>query len=104
MTEKIDLVRQNLFSSDIESLKNKSLDSKKDQELKKACAGFEAMFMKKMMESMRDTLPGDALFKESNASSIYTSMYDQYLTDQLSQGDQTTGLKEFLYNQLKNTL
>lgn len=103
MSEKIDIVRQNLFSSDVDALKKKNLDPKKDHELREACAGFEAIFMKKIMESMRDTLPGDALFGESNSSSIYVSMYDQYLTEQLSQADQTTGLKDFLYNQLKKT-
>ncbi|WP_022664687.1 rod-binding protein [Desulfospira joergensenii] len=104
MTGKIDLVRQNLFSSDAEAIQGKKLDPKEDQELKEACEGFEAIFLKKIMESMRDTLEGDALFGESNSSSIYTSMYDQYLTDELSKANQTTGLKNFLYNQLKNTI
>lgn len=103
MPEKIDIVRQNLLASNIDALKTKSLDPDKDQALKEACAGFEAIFMKKIMESMRDTLPGDALFKESNSSSIYTSLYDQYLTESLSRAGQTTGLKDFLYRRLNDS-
>ena len=104
MTDKIDLVHQSLSLSGIEKIKKKGVDPEKDKELKEACAGFEAIFMKEMIQSMRNTLPGDALFKESNATNIYKSMQDQHLAESLSTSQHSTGLKEFLYQQLKDAL
>ena len=76
----------------------------KDEALKEACEGFEAMFTRKMLESMRQTLPGDGLFAKSNATDILQSMQDQNLAEDLAAAPTGTGLKEFLYNQLKDTL
>ncbi|MCG8635326.1 MAG: rod-binding protein [Desulfobacterales bacterium] len=76
----------------------------KEKDLEKACQGFEAIWLNSIMKSMRDTLPGDSLFPDSNASDIYESLHDQYLTDNLSEGKESIGLKEFLYNQLKEEI
>lgn len=73
----------------------------REKDLEKACQGFEALMLDTLMQRMRDTLPGDSLFPESNASDIYQSLHDQYLTDNLSQGRRVTGFKEFLYQQLQ---
>ena len=75
-----------------------------DLELKDACAGFEAIFLNEMLQSMRNTLPGDALFVDSNASNIYQSMQDQNLTENLSKSQNSFGIKDFLYQQLKNSI
>jgi len=104
MTGKIDLVQQNMAFSGLDKVKTQALETEKDQELKDACAGFEAVFLKEMIQSMRNTLPGDALFKESNATNIYKSMQDQNLAESLSKSHQSTGIKEFLYQQLKDSL
>nr|NJM03817.1 hypothetical protein [Desulfobacula sp.] len=53
---------------------------------------------------MRESLPGDALFGESNGASIYKSMYDQYLAEELAGKNQSIGLKEFLFKELKDSL
>nr|WP_320190860.1 rod-binding protein [uncultured Desulfobacter sp.] len=73
----------------------------RNKDLEKACQGFEGLMLDTLMQRMRDTLPGDSLFPESNASDIYQSMHDQYLTDNLSLGGRVTGFKEFLYQQLQ---
>jgi flagellar protein FlgJ len=104
MTGKIDLVHQNLAVSGLDKLKKQVIDSEKDEALKDACAGFEAIFMKEMIQSMRNTLPGNALFEESNATNIYQSMQDQNLAEGLSQAEGSTGIKEFLYQQLKKSI
>ena len=103
MTGKIDLIHQNLSVTGLDKVKRQALDSEKDRELKDACAGFEAIFMKEMIQSMRNTLPGDALFEESNATNIYQSMQDQNLAESLSKSHESIGLKEFLYQQLKGS-
>ena len=104
----IDLVNQNLAKANLSRIKNQTSDLEqnvlKEKELKEACAGFEAIFLHTMIKSMRETLPGNALFKESNSMNIYTSMYDQYLAEELSKSQTSIGLKEFLYQQLKESL
>ena len=93
---------QNVSVNDTSGKKAEDLKSEKD--LEKACQGFEALWLNSIMKSMRETLPGDSLFPESNASDIYESLHDQYLTDNLSEGKESIGLKEFLYNQLKEEI
>ncbi len=103
MADKIDLIHQNLSSAKFESIKKQALDPEKTKELKDACAGFESIFLQKMMESMRKSLPGNGLFEESNATNIYTSMQDQNIADLVSKGRQSIGIREFLYHQLKDS-
>lgn len=98
----IDIINQNLSGASLGRVKAKAEDPEKDTALKDACAGFEAILIHSMIKSMRQTLPKDGLFKESNASNIYKSMQDQHLAEHLSQSRSSTGLKEFLYNQLKD--
>jgi flagellar protein FlgJ len=99
----IDVVNQNMTESRIDNVKD-SAKLKEKQELKEACDGFEAIFLKTVMKSMRDTLPEDGLFKSSNEMDIYKSMHDEHLSEQISQGDNSVGISEFLYRQLQDTL
>ncbi len=71
----------------------------KDEKLMEACEGFEALFLQKILESMRDTLPGNALFEESHGMQMYKSMYDQYLAEDLSKSHKL-GVSDFLYKEL----
>lgn len=105
----IDIVQQNLAGARLSSAKTKVDNPEKkamqEAKLKEACAGFEAIFLHSMLKSMRQSLPGDAVFKESNSGNIYQSMYDQYLAENLSKGSGSSiGVKEFLYEQLKDSL
>ena len=77
---------------------------KREQDLKEAAAGFEAVYLNTIMKSMRQTLPGNGLFKENNTSNIYQSMHDEYLTEELAKGKQAIGLKEMLFEELKDRL
>lgn len=106
----IDLVNQGIAQARIANVKKQGADiadkSLKEKDLKEACAGFEAILLHSMIKSMRESLPGDALFSESHGMNIYKSMYDQYLAEELSRSNhgQSLGLKEFLYDQLKNSI
>ena len=100
----IDLIRQNLVSGQLDRIKAKKASLAKERELKEVCEGFEAIFLKTMVFSMRKTLPGNALFDESNSMNIYQSMQDQYLAEHLSKGKKSIGIKDFLYDQLKDSL
>ena len=70
-----------------------------DKKLKEACTGFEAMFMNLMYSKMRDTVPEDSLFGNSNSDKILQSMLD---TEQMNQAAKSggLGLAEMLYQQL----
>ena len=104
----IDIVNQNIAKANIAQIKkqtsNLAADRLKEKELREACAGFEAIFLHTMIKSMRETLPGDALFKDSHGMDMYKSMYDQHLADKLSKSKTSVGVKEFLYQQLKDSL
>lgn len=106
----IDLVSQNLLSAKASKLESreKNIENRalKEKELKDACAGFEAILMHSMLKSMRQSLPGDAVFAESHGMNMYKSMYDQYLAEELSATERgsSLGVKEFLYNSLKDSI
>ena len=104
----IDIVQQNLagaaLSKTQKKVSEKTSDAVREQQLKDACAGFEAILTQTMLKSMRSSLPGDALFEESNGMNIYKSMYDQYLSEEISKSPSSVGIKDFLYQQLKSSL
>lgn len=104
----IDIVNSNLAKSDIGKIKKQTSDiaagNFREKELQEACAGFEAIFLHAMIKSMRKSLPGNALFMDSHGMDMYKSMYDQQLADELSESKTSLGVKEFLYNQLKDSL
>lgn len=103
----IDIINQNLAKANLNKMEKQTSDlarnNLEDKELKDACAGFEAIFMNTMIKSMRESLPGDALLKESHGMDIYKSMYDQHLAEELSKSKASVGIKEFLYQQLKGS-
>lgn len=83
---------------------NSKKQEKEKKALKDACQGFEAMFLNIMLKSMRDTVPDDGLFGKSQGMDIYTSMHDQYLAEKISRGENSTGLGEYLYRQLQDSI
>ncbi len=85
----------------VRNLSRKAGPSAKNPELMTACEGFEALFLNTLMTSMRQSLPGDALFPDSHAVDIYRSLQDQYLSEHLASGHHTMGIKEMLYRSLQ---
>ncbi|MBF0211206.1 MAG: rod-binding protein [Desulfamplus sp.] len=99
----------NIYENNLNELKNgdraNSLKAKKDEKaLKEACQGFEAIFLNSMLKSMRATVPEDPLFGKSHGMDIYTSLHDQYLAEKISKQGNVTGIGEFLYRQLQDSL
>lgn len=62
----------------IEALSKSDDPEVKRAKLKNACEGFEAIFLQKMWEQMRATLPKDGLM-HSKEEEMWQSMYDQEL-------------------------
>ncbi len=102
MIQDMDTIRSQMLAGKL--TKTKKTDPADEKALMEACEGFEAIFTKTMLDSMRDTLPGDALFPETNGKEIFESMKDQQLAEDLSKAPHGLGIKEFLYNQLKSSL
>jgi len=72
------------------------------QKLRKACTDFEAVFISKMWEKMRATLPKDGLL-HSPQEEMYRSMFDREFTEKMA-ADGGIGLGDMLYSQLKDKI
>lgn len=75
-------------------------EAKEDAKLKEACKGFEAMFLNMMYREMRNTVPKNELFGNSNADDILRDMLDTQMVDNIADGG-GVGLADMLYKQLK---
>ncbi len=74
--------------------------AKNDAELKKACADFESVFVQKMLEGMRKTIPKSGLLDGGMQEEIYTSMFDEELSKLVANG-KGMGLGDMLYQQMQ---
>ena len=72
------------------------------QKLRKACTDFEAVFISKMWEQMRATIPKGGML-HSPQEDMYRSMFDRDFAEKLA-GDGGVGMGDMLYNQLKDKL
>lgn len=72
------------------------------QKLRKACTDFEAVFISKMWEQMRATIPKGGMF-QSPQEEMYRSMFDREFTEKMAQ-DGGIGLGDMLYNQLQGKI
>jgi flagellar protein FlgJ len=87
------------------SLAKVSKGTTEEEKLRKACQGFEAIFMNQMMKSMRSasaTQEG-GLIKKSNAEKIFTEMMDEELSKTAAESS-VNGIADIMFNQLKTTL
>ena len=73
---------------------------KRDKELRKACEGFEAIFLNMMYRQMRATVPENPLFGESHALKIFQDMRDDELMKNVAAGG-GIGIADMMYKQLK---
>ncbi len=74
-----------------------------EEKLRKACEGFESIFMHKMMQTMRNATQEGGLIPKSNAEKIFTDMMDEELSN-IAATKSVNGIADMLFNQLKVTL
>ncbi|WP_462323455.1 rod-binding protein [Desulfoplanes sp.] len=74
----------------------------KEKKLKEATQGFESIFMAKMWERMRATVPKDD-YLHSKEEDFYLSMFDRELSQKMADAG-GVGLGKMLYDSLKNNL
>lgn len=73
----------------------------KDADLQSAAQDFEAIFLHKMLESMRKTVPKSGLL-ESFSSDMYQSMFDEELANEMAKRGEV-GLANMMYKELDVT-
>lgn len=95
-----DVVRQKL---DMDALRTRLGDSSTKQEkLREACDGFEAIFLQKMWEQMRKTVPKEG-YLHSKDEETYQSLFDIELCKKMATAG-GIGLGDMLYEQLSQQL
>lgn len=72
------------------------------QRLRKACNDFEAVFISKLWEQMRATVPKDGLL-HSQQEDMYQSMFDRDFAEKMA-SDGGIGLGDMMYAQLKDKI
>lgn len=69
-------------------------------EIKKVSQNFESIFMRMMFKEMRDSVQKSNLFGDSKPMELFQSMYDDQLSDTLSDAG-GIGLGKLVYQQLE---
>lgn len=80
------------------------LDSNRSEkkDLREACMQFEAVFIQRMWEQMRATVPKEG-YLHSKEQDMYMSMFDREMSMEMAQAG-GIGLADLLYGQLKQRL
>ena len=74
----------------------------KEKKLREACTKFEAVFISKLWEQMRATVPKNG-YLNSPQEDMYRSMFDRDFSEKMAK-DGGIGLGDMLYGQLKGQL
>ena len=77
--------------------------NKNDPEaLKEACKGMESIFLNIMLKEMRKTIPKSALLPNTMAKDIYTTLFDQHLSQEMAKAGKGIGIAEMLFDYFSN--
>ncbi|MDR1777279.1 MAG: rod-binding protein [Desulfovibrio sp.] len=74
----------------------------KEKKLREACEGFESVFIQKMWQEMRKTVPQDGLL-HGREEKFWQDMYDQELAKKMTSAG-GVGLADMMYRQLSRNL
>ncbi|MFW5733488.1 MAG: peptidoglycan DD-metalloendopeptidase family protein [Oceanidesulfovibrio sp.] len=74
-------------------------DPNKEKELREACEGFESIFINKLWQQMRKSVPKEG-FLHSKEEEFYQSMFDQEMSKKIASAG-GIGLADILFEQLK---
>lgn len=72
---------------------------KESKRLREACEGFEAMFLDIVFREMRNTVPENTLFGQSNGEKIWHSMLDTELMQNAAKSG-GVGIADMMYDNL----
>ncbi len=97
-------IQKNLFSQmgekNLERMRNQSDFGKQNSEkgLEKVARDFESVFLNKLLESMRKTIPKSGLL-ESFSTDMFQSMLDEEMSKEMAK-NKGMGMGEMIYNDL----
>lgn len=111
---KIDFIASNITSTntletmstskennDFDKILDKALQEKDDKKLYETCVELESVFLSKVLDAMRASIPRSDLINRSFATETFESMlFDEY-SKEISKSS-STGIADMIYNQLKN--
>ena len=80
-----------------------ALDTNDEKKLYKSCQELESVFLSRVYESMRNTIPDGGLVEKSFAMKTFESMLDDEYAKQSSETG-SLGLADILYKQLSANL
>lgn len=98
-----DLVNKIKTESDVdfEAVLKSAKESQDEEQLKKVCQDFEAIFVNMILKNMRSTVESGGLTKKSHAREMFESMLDEEMSNNISKG-QGVGIADMLYRSLQN--
>jgi flagellar protein FlgJ len=83
------------------NMKHGADKNRKEEDLRKACADFESIFIYQLLTSMRKTIPAGGFLSNKNSwSDTYTMMFDQKVAEDLANRGGGLGLQSMLYHQM----
>lgn len=74
-----------------------------ERRLRRACRDLEAVFLRHLLEKMRQTLPKGGLLGQSRGEELFRSMLDDALADEMAKSG-SLGLGQVLYDQLSRSI
>ena len=99
-------IEKNLFlqmsEKNLERLRNPSSfgNTNSEKKIEKVSRDFESIFLHKLLNSMRKTVPKSGLL-DSFATDMYKSMMDEEISKEMSK-NKGMGMGEMIYNDLSN--
>ena len=99
-------IEKNLFlkmsEKSLERLRNPSSfgNTNSEKKIEKVSRDFESIFLHKLLNSMRKTVPKSGLL-DSFATDMYKSMMDEEISKEMSK-NKGMGMGEMIYNDLSN--
>ena len=91
------------FKTEMASIKDKMAGGKdREAQLRKACQNFEAVFISKLWQQMKQTVPKDSGM-HGQQEEMYVSMFDKDFSEKMAE-DGGIGLGDMLYDQLSQRL
>lgn len=88
-----------LLPTDLGSVSDNRTD--RQNQLKKACQEFEALFVQNMFKQMRASVPESGLLEASAGHDLYRDMIDIEVARQAAHGANRLGIADALYLQLR---
>ncbi len=94
--------RQDSVDRSFEKAMQQALVEKDEKKLREACQNMEALFVYKMLQQMRSTIPEGGYLTAGSAEKIYRDMLDEEYSKLIAGSNGNFGLAKMLYEQLKN--